>query len=108
MSTTRNGQMTPKEVAERKATANINRAIKNKTTAKNSASSTPSNTSLRATENLANSLKAQAPIPKSVVGFLPMVVGMALAPTKAGDGTLQEGTVKKAKAADALKDKKKK
>ena len=103
MSTTRNGQMTPKEVAERKAIANINRAVKNITTAKNSASSTPSNTDLRATENLANSLKAQAPKTKSVVGFLPMVVAMALAPTKAGDGTLKEGTVKKAKAEAARK-----
>jgi hypothetical protein len=32
-----------------------------------------------------------------------MVAGIVLAPTKAGDGTLKEGTIKKAKAEAARK-----
>ena len=57
----------------------------------------------RARESLTNKYLTQAPKPKSVVGFLPMVVGIAIVPTKAGDGTLKEGTVKKAKAEAARK-----
>ena len=57
----------------------------------------------RGRESLTNKYLTQAPKPKSVVGFLPMVIGIAIAPTKAGDGTLKEDTIKKAKAEAARK-----
>lgn len=56
----------------------------------------------RAREGLGNKFLAQAPkakMPKSPL----MAAAMALAPTKAGDGTLQAGTIKKAKAEAARK-----
>ena len=67
----------------------------------------PEKTDMRARASLSNAYLTQATKPKSV-GFLPMVLGVIFSGTKAGDGTLQEGTVKKAKAADALKDKRRK
>jgi hypothetical protein len=63
----------------------------------------PEKTDMRARASLSNAYLTQATKPKSVVGFLPMVVGIAIVPTKAGDGTLKEGTVKKAKAEAARK-----
>jgi hypothetical protein len=57
----------------------------------------------RARQGLANKYLTKAPKPKPSLGLLPMVAGIVLAPTKAGDGTLKEGTIKKAKAEAARK-----
>jgi len=57
----------------------------------------------RARQGLANKYLTKAPKPKPSLGLLPMVAGIVLAPTKAGDGTLKEDTVKKAKAEAARK-----
>jgi hypothetical protein len=59
----------------------------------------------RARQGLANKYLTKAPKPKPSLGLLPMVAGIVLAPTKAGDGTLKEGTIKKAKAEAARKTK---
>jgi hypothetical protein len=59
----------------------------------------------RAREGLANKFIAQAP--KSIAPAMARratgILGVALAPTKAGDGTMQAGTIKKAKAEAARK-----
>ena len=59
----------------------------------------------RAREGLGNKFLAQAP--KSIAPAMARratgILGVALAPTKAGDGTLQAGTIKKAKAEAARK-----
>jgi hypothetical protein len=57
----------------------------------------------RARQGLANKYLTKAPKPKPSLGLLPMIAGIVLAPTKAGDGTLKEGTIKKAKAEAARK-----
>jgi hypothetical protein len=56
----------------------------------------------RAREGLNNKFLSQAPTPK-IPKTLLMTAAMALAPTQMGDGTIQQGTINKAKAAAALR-----
>jgi hypothetical protein len=79
-----------------------NKTLNANTKVSNQASSVSEKGS-RARQGLANKYLTKAPKPKPSLGLLPMVAGIVLAPTKAGDGTLKEGTIKKAKAEAARK-----
>jgi hypothetical protein len=79
-----------------------NKILNSNTKVSNQASSVSEKGS-RARQGLANKYLTKAPKPKPSLGLLPMVAGIVLAPTKAGDGTLKEGTIKKAKAEAARK-----
>jgi hypothetical protein len=79
-----------------------NKTLNANTKVSNQASSVSEKGS-RARQGLANKYLTKAPKPKPSLGLLPMVAGIVLAPTKTGDGTLKEGTIKKAKAEAARK-----
>jgi len=79
-----------------------NKTLNANTKVSNQASSVSEKGS-RARQGLANKYLTKAPKPKAAIGLLPMAIGLALAPTKMGDGTIQNGTVKKAKAEAARK-----
>jgi hypothetical protein len=70
----------------------------------NHAGHVPEKTDMRARASLSNTYLTQAAKAKPVVRFLPMTVASLLLSGKAvADGTLKEGTIKKAKAEAARK-----
>ena len=79
------------------------RTLNSGTKISNQAGHVPEKTDMRARASLSNTYLTQAAKAKPVVSFLPMTVALLLSGKAVADGTLKEGTIKKAKAEAARK-----